>query len=272
MEGRFYYKSMKTGGLVAFFDSGIGGLPYLQWLRDNHARVRCSYLADRRNFPYGEKSPGELVDLILDAMDRYLQRVHPDLVVVACNTASVTALQALRESFDLPFVGVVPAIKPAASLTKSGEIGLLATKRTVEDPYTDNLVRLFAGSHRVRRFAGVDIIDFVENHFLTASSEDIEEVLKPAAEWFSQTEIDTLVLGCTHFLHLRREISRIWGEEITLVDSLEGVGRQIIRLLEAIPGTDAEQQETFFITGPLEAEEIYHRFARAFNLSWGGYL
>lgn len=288
MRGRFYYTSMDTGSLVAFFDSGIGGLPYLRWLREHHDRVECTYLADRMHFPYGQKSPEELLPLILDVMERYIRTVEPDVVVVACNTASVTALGALRERFAIPFVGVVPAIKPAASLTSTGEIGLLATRRTVEDPYTDNLVRLFAGTHRVRRYAGVDIIDFVENRLLDASPGEVEQILEKGAAWFSSTRIDTLVLGCTHFLHVRDEIARILGDGIRIVDSLEGVGRQVLRLIDALESPERtisnphksqdhgiyrrRGSDRFYLTGPVENEETYRRFAQAFELSWGGFL
>ncbi len=260
---------------VAFFDSGIGGLPYLHWVRNVYPGISCSYLADRANFPYGQKPINDLVSLIIDAMARYLEAVHPSLVVVACNTASVTSLQALRDHFDVPFVGVVPAIKPAAALSRKRSIGLLATRRTVEDPYTDNLVRLFADGYLVERFAGVDIVDFVENRLLDAEPDEVERVIGPALRHFGEKNIDTLVLGCTHFLHIKETLVKAFGPEIEIVDSLEGVGKQVVRLIDrevSLPESGIPERSLFFKTGTEENELMYRRFAGQFGLEWGGVL
>ena len=124
---------------VVVFDSGVGGLPYLQRLREFLPDETFSYVADTANFPYGEKSTAELNDIVHRQMERLIHRIVPKLVVVACNTASVVALSELRAAFGLPFVGVVPAVKPAAETTENKRIGLIATRKTVEDPYTDML-------------------------------------------------------------------------------------------------------------------------------------
>ncbi|ADK81581.1 glutamate racemase [Sediminispirochaeta smaragdinae] len=259
---------MKNTGPIAFFDSGIGGLPYLQWVRKKLPNFSYRYLADRANFPYGEKSIEELGGLIIGSMERYIERVDPSIVVVACNTASVTALQKLRDTFSVPFVGVVPAIKPAAALSCTHTIGLLATKRTVEDPYTDNLVRLFADGFQVERFAGVDIVDFVENHLLDAEPHEIREVLAPAVAFFSEKEVDTLVLGCTHFLHVRDEIAEAFGGRVKIVDSIEGVGRHVIQMVSEYHGGGGGGE--FFVSGIEGAVDTYRRFADAYALGWGG--
>jgi glutamate racemase len=274
---------MNNTGQVAFFDSGIGGLPYLNWVRNAFPGISCSYLADRENFPYGQKSINELVSLIIATMERYIKAVNPSLVVVACNTASVTSLQALRDHFDVPFVGVVPAIKPAAALSRRRSIGLLATRRTVEDPYTDNLVRLFADGYLVERFAGVDIVNFVENRLLDAEPDEVERVVEPAVRFFREKNIDTLVLGCTHFLHIRETLVKAFGPEIEIVDSLEGVGKQVIRLIDrdgasssadgpAEPDCTAVPGSLFFKTGSRENDRMYRRFAGQYGLEWGGLL
>lgn len=268
---------MDKAGPVAFFDSGIGGLPYYQWVRNLLPGVSYSYLADRENFPYGQKAISELVTIIPDVMERYLARVEPGLVVVACNTASVTALQQLRERFQVPFVGVVPAIKPAAVLSRKKSIGLLATRRTVDDPYTDNLVRLFAEGYQVERYAGVDIVDFVENRLLDSEREELDRIMAPAVRHFAEREIDTLVLGCTHFLHVKDSIVRSFGPDVQIVDSVEGVGRQVARLLErggtrVTPEAERSGSGTFFITGTTADEKMYRRFAESYGLDWGGRL
>jgi glutamate racemase len=277
---RFYYTLMIKAGPVAFFDSGIGGLPYFQWVRDHLPDASFTYLADRKNFPYGEKPIQLLITLILSTMEKYIARVNPSMVVVACNTASVSALQPLRDHFSVPFVGVVPAIKPAAAGSRKKAIGLLATMRTIEDPYTDNLVRLFADGYHVQRFAGVDIIDFVENRLMDASDEDIMEVIAPAVRFFNNKEVDTLVLGCTHFLHIKDAIARSFKGSVEIVDSLEGVGRQVIRMWNTCCKPESgeatmpihKHSDVFYLNGETENDSIYRRFAESCGLKWGGVL
>ncbi|MBN2625604.1 MAG: aspartate/glutamate racemase family protein, partial [Spirochaetales bacterium] len=136
---------------VGFLDSGIGGIPYLVKLREKLPRENYIYLADHANFPYGEKSVEQIRASVLQATDRLLTISRPKLIVLACNTASVSALQVLREYVDIPVVGVVPAVKPAASLSGRRTIGVLATESTVNAPYLDGLIEQFARDFRVVR-------------------------------------------------------------------------------------------------------------------------
>jgi glutamate racemase len=123
--------SEMTPDPIAFLDSGVGGLPYLAHTRRLLPGERYVYVADRENFPYGEKESARIVDAALSLTERLVAREHPRLVVVACNTMSVIALPMLRARFSLPFVGVVPAVKPAASLSRRRRVGVLATRQTV---------------------------------------------------------------------------------------------------------------------------------------------
>ncbi len=132
--------SEMTPDPVAFLDSGVGGLPYLAHARKHLRGQRFVYVADRENFPYGEKSRPEIIEAALAVAGRLIEREHPRLVVVACNTMSVVALAELRARFHVPFVGVVPAVKPAASLSRKKRVGVLATRQTVEGDYLRNLI------------------------------------------------------------------------------------------------------------------------------------
>lgn len=259
---------------VVVFDSGVGGLPYLQRLREMLPLELFIYVADTANFPYGEKSADELTAILHTQMKLIIEQLNPKLVVVACNTASVVALSGLREAFGIPFVGVVPAVKPAAEGTVNGNIGLLATRKTVEDPYTDRLEEQFASRCRVYRFAGVDIVDLVEHRFFTAARREIEKILQPASDFFLFREIDHLILACTHFIFLEEELTRVLGNGVKIIDSREGVGRQTVRILErekrrnTTMGVEAGR---FYITAPRDTE-VYKRFAEMFQLVPGGVL
>lgn len=263
---------------IVVFDSGVGGLPYLQRLEEMLPNERFSYIADTAHFPYGEKSTEELTDIIHSQMARVIERIDPKLVVVACNTASVVALAELRAAFGIPFVGVVPAIKPAAEHTANGLIGLLATRKTVDDPYTRSLEQQFASEKSVCRFAGVEIVELVERHFFSFPKERKREILKPAVEYFRECGIDQLILACTHFLFLEDDLSSMLGPEVSLVDSRDGVARQTRRILQneglmSEGGTrtartgETEATEGFYVTGSAESE-IYVRFAEMYGLVW----
>ena len=125
---------------ILFLDSGTGGLPYMLRLKELAPEVRCVYIGDTANFPYGEKTLAQIECMARETTERAIKCFNPQIVVVACNTMSVAALKSLRASFDLPFVGTVPAIKLAAKSTQNKKIGLLATRHTIEDPYTEDLI------------------------------------------------------------------------------------------------------------------------------------
>jgi glutamate racemase len=264
-------------------------------MRELLPNERFSYVADTAHFPYGERTTEELTEIIHSQMERVIARLDPKLAVVACNTASVVALADLRAAFGIPFVGVVPAIKPAAEHTVNGVIGLLATRKTVEDPYTRNLEQQFAADTRVCRFAGVEIVELVERHFFSAPKERKREILRPAVEYFRTCGIDQLILACTHFLFLEEDLAAMLGPGVSLVDSRDGVARQTRRILQneglanvgpnsgrrggepkasgadgahGADGADGtDETEGFHVTGPVPGD-TYRRFAEMYGLQW----
>lgn len=215
---------------IAFFDSGIGGIPYLLHLRNICSDFDCIYLADNENFPYGTKKGEEIKNIVLTSVEKLIEKTSPDIIVIACNTASVVTLPYLRVKYDIPFVGVVPAVKTAANNSGNKRIGLFATNKTVSDSYTDNLLSSFADDCLVYKFADPNIVSFVEQRLLEASEEEILEILKPAADFFTEKNVDYVILGCTHFLFIDKYLEKLFPKNIKTIDSREGVSKQILRL------------------------------------------
>ncbi|MGA2641420.1 MAG: glutamate racemase [Spirochaetia bacterium] len=271
-----------TPEAIAFLDSGVGGLPYLAHARRLLPGRRLVYVADRENFPYGEKDRAAIVAAALSVAGRLIQRERPGLVVVACNTMSVVALQELRAQFAVPFVGVVPAVKPAASLSKRKRVGVLATRQTVEGEYLRNLIVQHASGCDVVSLSSSALVEFVEMRLYLASPRERKERVREEVDRFLAERIDALVLGCTHFLHLETEFRRFLDAEgITLVDSRDGVTRQAVRKLKErvpIPASfrppleSARDSDSLYVTGPLPLEERYQWFARQFGLQLRGGL
>lgn len=257
---------------IAFIDSGVGGLPYLQWVKDKLPLENFLYLADTYNFPYGEKSQNEIVEIVLDAVKILNKKGQPKMLVIACNTASVSALDAVRAAVNIPVVGVVPAVKPAALVSNNKRIGVLATERTVNGKYLDGLIDDFASSCHVEKIAGSGIVRFVENDFFTADSLDQDQIVDKAVREFIKKDVDTVVLGCTHFIYISDILKKKLGQNIKIVDSRNGVGNQIIKLLgNSDMFSDLKSEDQLYCTGKV-TEEIYQKFANMFGLVYCGVI
>jgi glutamate racemase len=259
---------------VAFLDSGVGGLPYLEHARKLLPAWRCVYAADAANFPYGEKDRGSIIEAAIGVAERLIRREDPRLVVVACNTMSVVALEDLRARFPIPFVGVVPAVKPAALISRRKRVGVLATRRTVEGEYLHDLIRRFAADCAVVSLPSADLVEFVERDLYASAAREREERVRREVERFRRENIDALVLGCTHFLHLEPEFKRLLDAEgIALVDSREGVARQVRRLLpDPHGGLNGREADRLYVTGANGSSARYAWFAERFRLALEGGL
>ncbi|MCX7788780.1 MAG: glutamate racemase [Spirochaetes bacterium] len=267
--------SMNGTDPIAFFDSGVGGLPYLRWAKEHLPNENYVYLLDRANFPYGTKTKEEVLGIVLDGISRLIVKVHPKIIVLACNTATVVALQKLRTLYPaIPFVGVVPAVKPAAERTHGKRIGVMATNRTLQDVYLDNLIKQFAPHCEVVRVAGPGIVEFVEQKLFQSTPEERYSILNEAIKVLKERKVDEVVLGCTHFLYLEEELRLGLGEEIELIDSRDGVGRQLIKVLttKSSPNPEGKKGDLLFLTGTSPVEERYYTFARMFGLEVAGVL
>ena len=258
-------------GHIVFIDSGVGGLPYLKMARIYMPDENFVYVADNKNFPYGEKDAGMLKEIILNLIQNIVDKIAPKLVVIACNTASVVALSLLREKFGIPFVGVVPAIKPAGEYSENGSIGLLATRKTVEDPYTDTLINEFASTCRVEKYAGIDLVDFVETSYFTSTEEARMKIVSESVEYFSRRNINSLVLGCTHFVYLTDYFKKSLGDSVDIIDSREGVSKQIQRIIKSESlASESKTRDIFYMTDSKASQSNYSKFAGEFDLEWGG--
>ncbi|MBI4299938.1 MAG: glutamate racemase [Chloroflexi bacterium] len=209
-------------------DSGIGGLSVVEQVNALMPSEDIIYYADTLNFPYGSKSREEVQELACQAADWLLDR-GAKIIVVACNTASSAALATLRNRFSAPFVGMVPAIKPASAATRSGKVGVIATKGTVQGQVLADLVAQFA--------TGVDVFtrecpllaELVEQGEVKSSR--VHTLLHQYLDPLIAQGIDYLVLGCTHYSFLRPAIEEIVGPKVSVVDAALPVARQVQRVL-----------------------------------------
>lgn len=263
-----------------FLDSGTGGIPYMLYLKHHFPDVRCAYLGDTANFPYGEKSADEVIACTKKAVSLILDKFNPEAIVIACNTMSVTALAAVREEFpEIPFVGTVPAIKLAAAVTKNKCIGLLATRQSVNNPYTEKLIADFASDCRVVKRGDPDLIEFIEKKLFTASEAERVAAVTPAVEYFRSQGVDTIILGCTHFIHMAEDIQKAAGCSVAVIDSRDGVVKQAMRVISGRTsgGLKADGAATgiddmaFFITGDGDRAE-YETLAANLKIPFGGKL
>jgi len=272
-ENRFIMNNLHTTTYqYAFLDSGTGGLPYFAQLRAHAPHASCVYLADTRHFPYGEKTRDEVIRFATATVDELLEKFSPEVVIVACNTISVAALAALRERYSIPFVGTVPAIKLGAAKSVNRKIGLLATERTVCDPYTDDLIGQFASDCEVTRIGDSKLVSRIESELVTAGRDARIEAVKPSIERFRAAGVDTIVLACTHFLHVSDEIHEVAGPGITIIDSREGVVQQALRLVP--PRAHDSGAGALYISGGISAEMEgrYQTYAKLFSMKWGGII
>jgi glutamate racemase len=217
---------------ILFFDSGVGGLSVLGPTLDLLPNAPIVYCADNGGFPYGTKSEAEIASRVPALLGRLVERFRPRLVVIACNTACTIALEHVRAALDLPVVGTVPAIKPAAELTRTGVIGVLGTLATVRQPYVDRLVEQFASDKLVLRHGSAELVELAEAK-LAGKPLDAAAFDRVLAGLFEQSEgerIDTIVLSSTHFPLVEEELRAAAGRDIQFVHGGAGIARRIVYL------------------------------------------
>lgn len=235
-----------TGHLLVF-DSGVGGLSIVQHLRSALPDARLTYLADDACFPYGTLSEDHLVERVVGLLGEACQRLQPDVIVLACNSASTLALPALRQQLRQPIVGVVPAVKPAANISQSKAIGLLATPGTVNRRYTDELIAEFAPGCEVLRLGSAELVEIVERQLWGDQQPQarFEAVLAPWLKDPRWPRVDTVVLACTHFPLVKAQLSAVAPAIRHWVDSGEAIARRTRHVLsetavnnDPLPGGD----------------------------------
>ncbi len=233
---------------ILVFDSGVGGLSVLAEVQKALPRAPIVYAADNAGYPYGTKTEAEIASRVPALLGRLVERYRPCVIVIACNTASTIALAHVRSALDLPVVGTVPAIKPAALLSKTRTIGVLGTDATVRQPYVDNLVAEFASDCRVIRHGSAALVDLAEEK-LRGTPADSAQTQGIMAGLFDQPggdAVDTIVLACTHFPLMRAEIAAASPPAITLVDSGEGIARRTAVLTQGLIWPDTPTGRAVF--------------------------
>ncbi len=222
---------------ILVFDSGIGGLSVLEDIRNQLPAHDYVYLFDNKRLPYGELEETELKQGAVKLITETAKKTNAILVVVACNTASTVILPSLRAALSIPVVGVVPAIKPASAKTRTKHIALLATPATVTREYTQALISSFAKECHVDLIASSKLVQIAEDKLRCKKIDqtEIDKIVKPIIN----KNIDTLVLGCTHFPLLKEELTKSLGDEVELLDSGVAIANRVVYLLN-----DHENTET----------------------------
>jgi len=219
------------------FDSGVGGLTIADELRRAAPDWIVDYAADSGFFPYGVKTDEELRERLPRLCDQMVEAAKPDVLVIACNTASTLSLADIRKAVNVPVVGTVPAIKPAAEQTRTGVIGILATPGTVRRAYLDDLERQFAQGVTVIRRGTAGLVDIAERAVRGQSidQEQVTYAVKPLFDPPHGAEIDIVVLACTHFPLIRDAIAAACPPGVRLIDTGEPVARQAMRVAPHSP-------------------------------------
>jgi glutamate racemase len=242
---------------ILFFDSGVGGLSVLEPTLRLLPNAPIVYAADSAGFPYGKRSEAEIASRVPALLGRLVERFHPRLAVIACNTASTIALDHVRSALDLPVVGTVPAIKPAAEISKTRVIGVLGTEATVRQPYVDDLAAKFASDCTIIRHGSPELVELAEAKLAGEEVDpaDVKSAVQPMFD--ADDRVHTGVLACTHFPLLEDELRSAFPN-VTYVDGGPGIARRIAYLTKDQPWPLAPPEGLLVFTGapirrPLES-------------------
>jgi glutamate racemase len=238
---------MDEASPLLFFDSGVGGLSILEPTRALLPNAPIVYAADNAAFPYGKRTEAELAARVPALLGRLVERFHPRLAVIACNTASTIALDHVRAALDIPVVGTVPAIKPAAERSSSRIIGVLGTEATVRQPYVDDLAAQFAADCTIVRHGSPELVELAEEKL--AGRPVAVEAVRAAFDPMFRDGMDVMVLACTHFPLLEDEIARAFPG-IALVHGGPGIARRIAFLTEGQPWPSSPPEGIAVFTAP----------------------
>lgn len=219
---------------LLLFDSGVGGLSVLAKVRKLLPQAPVIYAADNAGLPYGDKTEAQIAARVSGLLGRMTERFHPRLVCIACNTASTIALASVREVLEVPIVGTVPAIKPAAAMTRTGVIGLLGTAATIRQGYVDRLEAEFAADKLLLRHGAPELVAAAEAKL---RGDPVDPAVYARAAEALRTmpggdRIDTVVLACTHFPLVQEELAKAFGPDVRFIDGSDGIARRIAFLTQ----------------------------------------
>jgi len=254
-------------GPLLIFDSGVGGLSVLAGIRALLPDAPIVYAADSAGFPYGTKSAEEIAARVPALLGRLAERYDPALIVIACNTASTIALDSVRAALDLPIVGTVPAIKPAALLSRTRAIGVLGTEATIVQPYVDRLAAEFAADCIVVRHGSAELVERAEAKLRGEAADPAAyaRILGGLLARPGGDRIDTVVLACTHFPLVRDELAAAAPRPLAFVDGNQGIARRTAWLARGLAWGGAPAEGVALFTGP--GVEAYREGLAGYGLS-----
>ena len=247
---------MTNNNPIGLFDSGIGGTSIWKEIHQLLPNENTIYLADSKNAPYGQKTKEEIIHLSCKNTEFLLEQ-NCKLIVVACNTATTNAIKELRTKYKVPFIGIEPAIKPAALHSKTQKIGILATKGTLNSELFYKNVEQFQDIQILEQI-GYGLVELIENGQI--NSKEMNELLQKYLSPMVQSNIDYLVLGCSHYPYLIPQIKKLLPQNITIIDSGEAVAKQTKKILQETVGfreNSSPSNSIFYTnTNPVVLSEI----------------
>jgi glutamate racemase len=257
---------------ILFIDSGIGGLTIVKQVREL-LDVSIVYVSDNDFFPYGDKSQSSIINRLESLLNPLLSTYPIDAVVIGCNTATVSAIDYLRGIYSVPFVGVVPPIKPAARLTKTGKLIVLATRATVNSRYLSDLVQTYGANCEVVKWGCAGLADWVEERMINPQycSQNFEGFMGQDLKSIALGS-DIVVLGCTHYTHIKSEIQHYFGDNVTLVEPSHAVAKRLQTLLieannqhHRVAGISHDTRlplNRFYVTSGVNITKNHHNFIK----------
>lgn len=235
---------------IGILDSGLGGLTIWKQIVTELPSESTVYIADSLNCPYGNQNEDQIYKMSKHLVE-FLISKDVKLIVIACNTITVTCIDKLRADFShIPIVGTVPVVKMGAKVSQNKRIGVLSTTRTAASAYQKNLISKFANDCTVFVHGTDELVPLIEEGIM--SGEEIEKILHKVLSKFNKERVDTLALGCSHFPFLEKEIKKILGKDVLLLDSGGAIARQVKNVLDhnnSLANTDGKVHYKFFTTG-----------------------
>ena len=259
---------------ILFFDSGMGGLSVLAPTAKLLPRAPLVYVADSAGFPYGTRTEAEIAARVPALLGRLAERYDPRLIVIACNTASTIALQHVRAALDVPIVGTVPAIKPAAEMSRTRVIGVLGTEATVRQPYVDDLAARFAADCTVLRHGSARLVQLAEAKLRgqTGDPAEYRAILAGLLDQPGGDRMDTVVLACTHFPLVADELRAAAPRPLAFIDGSDGIARRIAWLTRDQNWPDAPGEGIALFTARFDPEPALRETLALYGLGRIDYL
>jgi glutamate racemase len=248
---------------IGIFDSGVGGLSIWKDINQLLPNESTIYIADSSNAPYGEKSKEKITELSIKNTELLLAQ-NCKLIVVACNTATTNSIEKLRETYAIPFIGIEPATKHAAINTKTGKIGILATKGTLASELFLNTSEKYRGDVEIIETIGTGLVAIIESGNLDNAEPLLREYLQPMID----KNVDNIVLGCSHYPFLSSVIKRIIPPGVTIIDSGEAVAKQTENILKdsnILNSTESPAEHLFYTNAKHDILEMFLKKIRAAN-------